>query len=378
MSMRVLVAFGTRPEIIKLGPVCQALRRMPGVEMDVFWTGQHMELAAGLLELFDIRVTFNGGMDVMHQPGLASKLGEMSRLVESVLLKAHYDWVVVQGDTTTATAAAIAGFLCRVPVAHVEAGLRTGDLQSPWPEEFNRRIVTVASALHFAPTRRAAANLRNEGVPESNIVVVGNTVVDALLYTRERAATDYRPIEPAIAALPADKKLVLVTMHRRENIGGPMREVLRALRTLGGDGDKSIVLPVHLNPQVRKQVLDALEGAQNVHLLPPLQYPDLVHLLAKAWVVVSDSGGIQEEAPTFGLRILITRDTTERPEVVEAGFGRLVASDYGAIVDGVRALTASNARQLLAAPNPFGAGDASQRIAAALLAATRPVLAAAE
>ena len=369
--MRILVAFGTRPEIIKLGPVCQALRRKPQVTMDVFWSGQHLELAAGLLDLFDIPVTFNAGTSVMQQPGLGSKLGEMTRQIEQALLRGQYDWVVVQGDTATATAAAIAGFLCRVPVAHVEAGLRTGDLQSPWPEEFNRRVITVATTLHFAPTARAAFNLRRENVPETNIRVVGNTVVDALLYTRDRVASGYRPIEPALAALPTDKKLVLATTHRRENIGDPIRNVLRALRTLGEDGDKLVALPVHLNPDVRKQVLDILGGAPNVHLLPPLQYPDFVHLLSRAWCVVSDSGGVQEEAPSFGLQILITRDTTERPEVVEAGFGRLVASNYRAIVEGVRGLTSSNERQLLAKRSPFGVGDAGERIAEGLTGETQ-------
>jgi UDP-N-acetylglucosamine 2-epimerase len=373
--MRILVAFGTRPEIIKLGPVCQALRRKPQVTMDVFWTGQHLELAAGLLDLFDIPVTFNAGTSVMQQPGLGSKLGEMTRQIEQALLRGQYDWVVVQGDTATATAAAIAGFLCRVPVAHVEAGLRTGDLQSPWPEEFNRRVITVATTLHFAPTARAAFNLRRENVPETNIRVVGNTVVDALLYTRDRVASGYRPIEPALAALPTDKKLVLATTHRRENIGDPIRNVLRALRTLGEDGDKLVALPVHMNPDVRKQVLDILGSAPNVHLLPPLQYPDFVHLLSRAWCVVSDSGGVQEEAPSFGLQILITRDTTERPEVVEAGFGRLVASNYRAIVEGVRGLTSSNERQLLAKRSPFGVGDTGERIAEVLTEETQPTAA---
>jgi len=190
--------------------------------------------------------------------------------------------------------------------------------------------------------------------PETNIRVVRNTVVDALLYTRDRVASGYRPIEPALAALPTDKKLVLATTHRRENIGEPMRKVLRALRILGEDGDKLVALPVHLNPDVRKQVLDILGSAPNVHLL------------SRAWCVVSDSGGVQEEAPTFGLQILITRDTTKRPEVVEAGFGRLVASDYRAIVEGVRGLTSSNDRQLLAKPSPLGIGDTGDRIAEVL------------
>ena len=255
----------------------------------------------------------------------------------------------------------------RVPVAHVEAGLRTGDLNSPWPEEFNRRVITLASTLHFAPTPRARNNLLREGIPGDRVITVGNTVVDALLYVRQKITDDYGPIDKVLASsLPSDKKLVLATLHRRENIGEPLRNVLRALRTLGTDGDKLIALPVHLNPQVRGEVLDILHDAPNVWLLDPLQYPDFVYLLSRAWIVVSDSGGVQEEAPTFGLRILITRETTERPEVVDAGFGTLVGSDYQAIVAGVRKLTAGDRPQLLPAGNPFGRGDSSEHIATCL------------
>ncbi len=360
--MRILVAFGTRPEIIKLGPVCRELSRRPGVELDVFWTGQHIELAAGLLDLFEIRVTHNGS-DIMSEPGLAGKFGLMCQQIERLLKSAKYDWIVVQGDTATAAAAATAGFLNHVPVAHVEAGLRTGNMYSPWPEEFNRRMIALATTLHFAPTEASRGNLLAEGVAPEKVFNVGNTVVDALLYTREKIGADYRPLDPDVAALPTAKKLVLATLHRRENIGEPIRNVLRALRELGQDGDKLIVLPVHLNPEVRGAVLEYLGDVPNVRLLKPLQYPDFVHLLSRAWAVVSDSGGVQEEAPTFGLQILITRDTTERPEVVEAGFGRLVGSDFDAIVDGVRTLTSSDNAQLLHGANPFGSGDSAAQIA---------------
>jgi UDP-N-acetylglucosamine 2-epimerase len=363
--MRILVAFGTRPEIIKLGPVYRALNDT-AAEVHALWTGQHVELAAGLLDLFGIEIAYNDA-GIVEEQGLASKLGLMVQRLDRILKNASYDWIVVQGDTATAAAAATAGFLNHVPVAHVEAGLRTGDLQSPWPEEFNRRIITLCSTAHFAPTEQSRANLLAEGVPSESVMVTGNTVVDALLYTKSRVAHNYTPIEKGIAILPSDKKLVLATMHRRENIGGPMIEVLRALRDLGADGDKVIALPVHLNPQVRSSVLKVLGDAENVVLLPPVQYTDLVHLMSRAWAVVSDSGGIQEEAPTFGLQILITRETTERPEVVQAGFGRLVGSDYAAIVSGVRALTAGDAPQLLSANNPFGSGRAAQIIADVLV-----------
>ena len=366
--MRILVAFGTRPEIIKLAPVCRALQAA-AVDLDVFWSGQHVELAAGLLELFKLTVTYNGS-DIANEPGLAGKFGLMTRQIEKLLKVKDYDWIVVQGDTATAAAAATAGFMNRVPVAHVEAGLRTGDLNSPWPEEFNRRIITLASALHFPPTPRSRDNLLCEGIPADRVITVGNTVVDALLYVREKIIDGYCPVDKALASLPSDKKLVLATLHRRESIGEPLRNILRALRTLGTDGDKLIVLPVHLNPQVRGEVLDILHDAPNVWLLDPLQYPDFLYLLSRAWIVVSDSGGVQEEAPTFGLRILITRETTERPEVVDAGFGTLVGSDYQAIVAGVRKLTAGDQPQLLSARNPFGRGDSSEHIVACLMSST--------
>jgi UDP-N-acetylglucosamine 2-epimerase len=363
--MRILVAFGTRPEIIKLGPVCRALQRR-GADLDVFWSGQHIELAAGLLDLFGIKVTSNGA-DIMKEPGLAGKLGLATGQVERLLKTKHYDWIVVQGDTATAAAAAIAGFLNGVRVAHVEAGLRTGDLHSPWPEEFNRRLISLASTIHFAPTTQSRDNLLGEGIVADQVVMVGNTVVDALLYAREKMRAGYAPIDKEISGLPADKKLVLATLHRRENIGEPLRNVLRALKTLGNDGDKLIVIPVHLNPQVRAEVLAILGDVPNVRLLKPLQYLDFVWLLSRAWTVVTDSGGVQEEAPTFGLQILITRESTERPEVVDAGFGTLVGSDYSAIVDGVRRLTAGDRPQLLKAQNPFGSGDSSEKIAKYLL-----------
>lgn len=368
--MRILLAFGTRPEIIKLAPLYRILADDPRVELDVFWSGQHQELADGLLELFDIRVS-HYGTEVMEESGIAGKLGQMMRQVERVLLSAHYDWLIVQGDTTTATAAATVGFLNRVPVAHVEAGLRSGNLLSPWPEEFNRRVVTMCAKAHFAPTPAARANLLAEGVPETDIFVVGNTVIDALLQVRAQVGVGYVPSNTALRALPLDKKLVLVTMHRRENFGERLREVLSALKELGADGDKLMVLPMHLNPVVRNEVQTTLGGAANVLLLEPLQYPDLIYLLARSWVVVTDSGGLQEEAPTFGLPVIITRDTTERPEVVEAGFGRLVGSSFAAITQGVRQLTSSAERQLIAKQNPFGSGDSSLRIAGKLMDLSR-------
>jgi UDP-N-acetylglucosamine 2-epimerase len=360
MEMRILVAFGTRPEIIKLGPVYRALREA-GAHVDAFWSGQHIDLADGLLDLFEIRST-HGGTGVMQETSLAGKFALITQQMQSLLASGQHDWVVVQGDTMTAAAGALTAFLNHIPVAHVEAGLRTGTLDSPWPEEFNRRLVTIASTLHFAPTELSRNNLLREGVPRDSVSVVGNTAVDALLYGRSRLAGGYIPIDHEIANLPRDKKLVLATLHRRENIGSPLDNILAALRELANDGDKLILLPVHPNPDIRAQVMRALGGQPNIRLLKPLQYTDFVFLLSRAWTVVTDSGGVQEEAPTFGLPILITRESTERPEVVQAGFGTLVGSNRDAITAGVRRLTNSDAPQLLPTRNPFGDGDASRRI----------------
>jgi len=359
--MRILIALGTRPEIIKLGPVYRALRA-GGAQVDVFWSGQHVDLAAGLMELFDIRVTHSSA-GIVEETSLGAKYGRIVERVSAVLENDDYDWVIVQGDTATAAGAATAAFVCRVPVAHVEAGLRTGTLDSPWPEEFNRRLITLATTLHFPPTAASRQHLLDEGVADERILVVGNTAVDALLHVRARISRDYRPLDPALESLPQDKKLVLATLHRRENIGAPLNDILHALRELGDDGDKLIVLPVHPNPGIRAQVLEVLSNAPNVRLLAPLLYSDFVYLLDRAWTVVTDSGGVQEEAPSFGLQILIARESTERPEVVEAGFGTLVGADREAIVAGVRRLTSTTAPQLLKPNNPFGSGDAACRIA---------------
>jgi UDP-N-acetylglucosamine 2-epimerase len=360
--VRILFALGTRPEIITLAPVCRALERA-GVELDVLWSGQPIELAADLLDLFEITVTCNG-CEIAGEPGPGSKLGLISRQIEQLLHAKDYDWIVVEGDTTTAAAAA--GCINNVPVAHVGAGLRTGDRRSPPPEEFNRQLVAVASTACFAPTAGARDNLLREGASADRVIVAGSTVVDALLYMREKMRNGYRPTDKALAALPSTSKLVLAALHRRGTVGEPLRNLLRALRTLGTDGDKLIVLPVHPDPPVRAEVMGILRYAPNVWLLDPLQYADFVYVLSRAWVVVSASGEVQEQAPTFGLPILIPGETAERPEVVEGGFGALVGSDYQAIVAGVRMLTAGDRPHLLPARNPFGRGDSSEHIAACL------------
>ena len=258
----------------------------------------------------------------MSEPGLAGKFGRMAQQIEKELQAKHYDWIVVQGDTATAAAAAAAGFLNHVPVAHVEAGLRTGDMYSPSPEEYNRRVVALSCTLHFAPTTASRDNLIAEAVPAKQ-VLNGNTVVDALIYTRQKLGAGYQPIDPAVGLLPTDKKLVLATLHRRENIGDPIRNVLRALRHLGEPAVTTpSPCPCTSTRRFGRRFSASSATAPNVHLLSPLQYPDFVHLLRRAWTVVSNSGSVQEEAPTFGLQILITRETTERPSALRRASAR--------------------------------------------------------
>lgn len=352
--MKILMVFGTRPEIIKLGPVYRELISR-NIEVDTLWTGQHVEMTNGLLDLFGITPTY---LNKISNGALTYKYADVMDRITGIVDLTHYDWITVQGDTLSATAAAQAGFLNKVPVAHVEAGLRTGNMYSPWPEEYNRRIITLSSSIHFAPTEQSYSHLLAENVGK-NIHVTGNTIVDALLYTREKIRKDYIPVDLTIASLPTDKKLILATMHRRENIGDKIRNVLEALRELSQDDDKIIVLPVHLNPSVKSDVEDILKFSPNVFLVSPLQYTDMVYLLDKAWCVVSDSGGLQEEVPTFGIPILITRDTTERPEVLE-NFGHLVKDDKELIIRLVRQYTDN--KIIIEKSNPFGDGLAASRI----------------
>ena len=367
---KILIVFGTRPEIIKLGPVHNALVRRKPLAVDTFYSGQHIELADGLLDLFSIAPRYQA-RTVTSQLGLAEKTGQMVVELGSILSRESYDWLVVQGDTASALAGGLAGFLAGVPVAHVEAGLRTNDLSSPWPEEFNRRVITTCTQLHFAPTLAARSNLLAEKVPANRIVVTGNTVIDALAYVSNHITAEYIPHNRELQAIDQTKKLVLVTGHRRENFGAPLKRLIAALIDLAQDGDKVIIFPVHLNPNVQSEVQARLSGVENVHLLDPLRYPDFVFLLSRAWIVVTDSGGIQEEAPSFGLPVVITRTTTERPEVIDSGFGHLVGCTQLSITEAVRRLTHGEKRHVIAKENPFGDGHAAERIAAALVGERR-------
>jgi UDP-N-acetylglucosamine 2-epimerase (non-hydrolysing) len=350
---RILAVVGTRPEAIKLAPVILALRREPAVfETSVCATAQHRELLDDVLELFEIAPDID--LDLMRPDQSPSAVASgVFRAFDDVLATRHPDWVLVQGDTTTVMAASVAAFHRGVRVGHVEAGLRTGNLADPFPEEMNRRVTDLVAAQHFAPTARAAESLRREGVSASSIHVTGNTVVDALAWIRRR-------LPPPSGGPP----MVLVTSHRRESFGDPMRRSFRAIARLARRfPDVRFVFPVHPNPNVR-EAARVLEELPNVERTAPVGYAQLVEWLADCRLVLTDSGGIQEEAPSFGKPTLVLRETTERPEGIEAGVAILVGTDEERIYrEAERLLTDEAAYAAMARiSNPYGDGRAAARI----------------
>lgn len=369
--IKVLSVFGTRPEAIKMAPVVLRLAANPAFDSRVCVTAQHRSMLDSVLECFAIRPDVD--LDVMRESqslcGIAARvLGGL----EPVLRSLRPDRVLVHGDTTTTLAASIAAFYNHAPVGHVEAGLRTGDLRAPWPEEANRKVTAVVTDLHFAPTERARRALLAEGVPASAIEVTGNTVIDALFLARARLRRD-RALEAAIAErfafLSRERRLVLVTGHRRESFGAGFESICRALAELARrHPDIEILYPVHLNPQVREPVFRILGGLPSVHLIEPVDYLPFVHLMDRAHLIVTDSGGIQEEAPSLGKPVLVMREVTERPEAVEAGTVRLVGTDFARILEETgRLLTDAAAyRRMATAVNPYGDGRAAERIERAL------------
>jgi UDP-N-acetylglucosamine 2-epimerase len=371
-ARRVLTVVGTRPEAIKLAPVVMACLQQERIRHCLCATGQHREMLDQVLDVFDLRPDVD--LKLMR-PGqdLASLTAAAIVGVQQAVKEFRADWVVVQGDTTTAFAGALAAFYERVPVLHVEAGLRTGNLMSPWPEELNRRLITQIAQVHCAPTEWAAANLAREGVGADRILVTGNTVIDALQWVSQRPAAE-AALKSALgdaadSIMNSSRRIILVTGHRRENLDGTLAAMCDALRRLAERGDVEIVFPVHLNPQVSQTVHARLGGSARVHLLPPLDYLAFVALLRRAYLVVTDSGGIQEEAPGLGKPVLVTRDTTERPEALEAGTAILVGKDPEALTDhACRLLDDAQAyARMASAHNPFGDGHAAGRIVHALL-----------
>jgi UDP-N-acetylglucosamine 2-epimerase (non-hydrolysing) len=367
----ILSIFGTRPEAIKMAPVIRELARHPEqIVSKLCVTAQHRQMLDQVLELFSIAPDYDLNLMAANQTPSQVAAAALTGL-EPILREVKPDWVLVQGDTTTVAAAAFAAVLARARVGHVEAGLRTYDKWSPFPEEIMRRIAGVIADLHFTPTEFSRQNLLREGTPAATVLNTGNTVVDAVLWAAAQPF-DLRtlPLDAALLARLASNDpaldLVLVTAHRRESFGEPFNNICRALRELAmkGGGRTQIVYPVHLNPNVQEPVNRILRGTPNVHLLPPLEYLPLVHLMKRARLVLTDSGGIQEEAPGFGIPVLVMRQRTERPEGVEAGTAKLVGTDERRIIDEARNLleNSENYERMAKAVNPYGDGKSAQRI----------------
>ena len=401
--MRVTCIFGTRPEAIKMAPVVRELRRHSGeIDARVWVTAQHREMLDQVLQLFDIHPDLD--LDVMRHAQTPSQVAAaVLQGLEPHLADEKPDWVLVQGDTTTVMATAIAAHHLRIKVGHVEAGLRTFDKFNPFPEEMNRVVADALSDLRFAPTRRARENLLREGVADSTVVVTGNTVIDALQWIVEQPpASELDALLARVGVSPAAKqtasnalfssfilhpssftcalptadcllpspRLLLVTAHRRESFGAPLRNICAALREIAETRPETqIIYPVHLNPNVQGPVHDLLEGLPNITLLPPVDYLTLAHLLKHSYLVLTDSGGLQEEAPSLGKPVLVLRQATERPEAVEAGTARLVGTETADIVrETFRLLDDPDAYAAMArAVNPFGDGHAAERIVGALI-----------
>jgi UDP-N-acetylglucosamine 2-epimerase (non-hydrolysing) len=368
-SRRILVIFGTRPEAIKLAPVIQQLRQHPGqICARVCVTAQHRAMLDQALNLFDIAPDID--LDLMQRDQTPTQVASrvLERL-EPVLREERPDWVLVQGDTTTVMAATIAAHHQRIAVGHVEAGLRTGDKDNPFPEESNRLIADHLSTLCFAPTVRARDNLLRDGIPESAIRLTGNTVVDALLDISNRPWTP-GPHSP-LHDVPDGSRLILVTSHRRESFGAPLERICRALKEIAqrGRGTLRLVYPVHPNPNVQETVYRLLGGVSNIFLIPPVDYLEMVNLMKRSALILTDSGGIQEEAPGLKVPVLVLRETTERPEGVEAGVARIVGTDPDRIAaEALRLLeNPDEYARMTQANNPYGDGHAAERIVEAIL-----------
>ena len=373
--MKVMLVFGTRPEAIKMAPLVKALQALAGqIETVVCVTAQHREMLDQVLQLFDIAPQYD--LNIM-KPGqdLSDITSNILTGLKAVLQQEKPDWVLVHGDTTTTLAASLAAFYAQIPVGHVEAGLRTGNKRAPYPEEMNRRLTSVIADVHFAPTTAAQAHLRREGVAPETIHVTGNTVIDALLAVVNKLRGDtqaQKTLQEIFSFLNPDHRLILVTGHRRENFGAGFENICNALADIAAEhSDVEILYPVHLNPNVRQPVADILAKRQldNVHLIDPVDYLPFVYLMDRAYLIITDSGGVQEEAPSLGKPVLVMRETTERPEAVDAGTVILVGTSREKIVSETRRLLhdAAAYAQMARAHNPYGDGTAAQHIAATLL-----------
>jgi UDP-N-acetylglucosamine 2-epimerase (non-hydrolysing) len=364
-KFRVLSVFGTRPEAIKMAPVVRALALADDIDGRVCVTAQHREMLDQVLDLFEITPDYD--LDLMRPgQGLEDITAGVLHALTPILDEFQPHLVLVHGDTTTTLAASLAAYYRKIPVAHVEAGLRTGNILSPWPEEVNRKVAGAIATLHFAPTEQSKQNLLAEAVPVDAIVVTGNTVIDALIDVIAKLEADSAKTEAFEQSFGLDpaKRLILVTGHRRESFGDGFLRICEALAALAGRHDVEIVYPVHLNPNVKGPVEEKLSGFSNVHLIPPQEYLPFVYLMSRAAVILTDSGGVQEEAPSLGKPVLVMRETTERPEAVDAGTVKLVGTNTALIVAEVTKLLDDKAayEAMSFAHNPYGDGKAVDRI----------------
>jgi UDP-N-acetylglucosamine 2-epimerase (non-hydrolysing) len=374
MTIKVLSVFGTRPEAIKIAPIVRLLKETPGVESRVCVTAQHRQMLDQVLTLFQIRPEYD--LDLMRDnQSLAAISASIFTHLDPVLTDFKPDWVLVVGDTSTVVTTSLLAYYRRIKVGHVEAGLRTHNKWHPFPEELNRRIATVIADLHFAPTEWSKANLLREGIDEKNIIVTGNPVIDALnLVAKQDEPQEITSLLERIGTRSIrTKKLILVTAHRRENFGPPFENICFAMRELASRQDVEIVYPVHLNPNVQEPVTRLLKGIPHITLLHPLEYRPMVHLMKHADLLITDSGGLQEEAPSLGIPVLVLRETTERPEGIEAGTLKLVGTETREIVrEANRLLDDPIAHAKMArAANPYGDGHAAERIIQALTQAAQ-------
>ena len=360
--MKIMTVFGTRPEGIKMAPIVKELEKREGIESIVCVTGQHREMLDQVLNIFDIKPDYDLNI---FKPGqtLTEITTRALQGLEEIIIKEKPDVLLVQGDTTTVFAGALVAFYQKVKIGHVEAGLRSGNIYSPYPEEANRMLTGIITNYHFAPTERNKENLLKENYPEENIYITGNTVIDALHYATKK---DYKFNIDLLNKLDYEnKKIILLTSHRRENIGKPMENIFSALKDIVEKYEEvEVVFPMHLNPKVRQIAREILSNNNRIHLIEPLDYEPMANLMSKSNIVVTDSGGLQEEAPTFGVPVLVVREETERPEGVEAGTAKLVGTSYESLYKELDILLSNEEeyKKMANSINPYGDGKTAERI----------------
>ena len=367
---KILFVFGTRPEAIKMAPVIKAFKDEKIFDTKVCVTGQHRQMLDQVLDIFDIKPDYDLNIMELGQDLFDITANVLSGM-KNVLSEYSPDVVLVHGDTSTTSATAIAAFYQKIKVGHIEAGLRTGNIYSPWPEEVNRQISGVIANYHFAPTSTSMENLLKENKNKENILVTGNTVIDALFLVLDKIEKDAKLKNTILKSISdqyrfnSDKKIILVTGHRRENFGEGFTNICKALKKIADDNhDVDIVYPVHLNPNVQKPVKNILSNSKNIYLINPLSYENFIYLMSKSYFIITDSGGVQEEAPSLGKPVLVLRNTTERPEALEAGTVKLVGTNFEAIVNESQKFLDDEKeyKKMSKAHNPYGDGSASKRI----------------